>query len=76
MNLHAAREELKRLSESKYRCLRYEVTEHEDGEIRVKCTVYVDGYNHHSGGTWEDALLSLEYAMYPERKPIPEIEDI
>ena len=76
MKLYEAIAELKKLSENKYRCLRYDVTAHEDGEIIVECTVYVDGYNHHSGGTWEEALLSLEYAMYPERKPVPEIDDI
>jgi len=76
MKLQEAIKELKKLSKNKYRCLIYDVTAREDGKTIVKCTVYVDGYRHHSKKTWEDALLSLEYEMHPEREPFPEIEDI
>jgi len=76
MRFLEAREALKKLSEGRYRCLRYGVTDNGFGGTEVECTVYTDGSNHHVGATWEEALQKLEYAMYPEREPSPDVEDI
>ena len=76
MKLLEARAKLKELSGGKYRNLAYSLTEHRDREVGISCTVYVDGQEHHTGETWEEALQEMEYAIFPDRKPVPEVEDV
>ena len=77
MKFLEAREALKKLSEGKYRSLHYKVTDNGVGGTEIECIVYTDGSSHHNAPTWEEALQKLEYAMYPDREPVPEqVEDI
>ena len=77
MKLIEAKEKLRNLAgPDAYISMSYEVTQYRDNESEVECSVYVSDYNYYKGKTWEEALLKLEYVMYPERKPIPEVEDL
>lgn len=75
MKFLEAREKLLKLADGKYCTITYSVKDFR-GESHIVCEVYLGDYNFHRGETWEEALQSLEYEMFPERKPVPEIEDI
>jgi len=77
MRFLEAREALKKLSEGKYRCLRYEVTDSDLGGTEIECAVYTDDNNKwYVAPTWEEVLQKLESAMYPDREPSPKVEDV
>ena len=76
MTLLEAREALNILSKGRYRSVCYEVNDNSFGDVTVTCTVYAADYSHHSAPTWEEALKAIEYKIYPERKPIVEVEDV
>jgi len=63
MTFEEARKRLAQLSKGEYRAISYELTEYASGTEDAECTLYIDGYKHHSGPTWAAAFLSLEKAM-------------
>lgn len=60
MKFLEANEQLKKLADGKYFTLKYELHTHSSNNTRAECTVYVDGYTHFSGPTWENALNQLK----------------
>lgn len=75
MKLLEASKILEELSGGKYRNLEYRVNYDGHGGTNIECAVYIHGQGYHSGITWEEAIQSMEYAIYPERKPTV-VEDI
>jgi len=65
MKFIEAKEKLKIIAKGKYHSLRYELTEHTDGEQVVRTALYIDGLDHFSGPTWEDAFRRIEEGTPP-----------
>ncbi|MDY6862809.1 MAG: hypothetical protein SV062_07445 [Thermodesulfobacteriota bacterium] len=63
MKFLEAKAKLKELAKGRYHLIRYELTEYPTGKLEVKCTVYIDGYSHNSGTTWEEAFNNLQTEM-------------
>jgi len=76
MKMFEARAKLEELAGGKYRNLTYSVTDNHVGEVSFECTVYIDGEGHHHGETWEESLQKMEFSIYPERKPVTDVEDV
>lgn len=39
-----------------YRSVRYGLTEHDDGEVETKCSLYTNDHGSAEGSTWEEAF--------------------
>ena len=62
MNMTEAVKTLRQMYPDKYTSATIEITTSADGQTFAKCTLYVDGLNHHSGPTWEQAFIFLSAA--------------
>lgn len=61
MTFKEAKEKLKALANGRYHTIEFSLTEHHDGEIEPRCTLYVaDIDSRPSGRTWEEAFIALE----------------
>jgi hypothetical protein len=66
MTFKTALKKLKKIADGKYLSINYEFTKFSDkcdGVEEASCTVYIDGYNRHSGPTWKAAFDKLEIEM-------------
>jgi hypothetical protein len=77
MNFQEAIKKLSKLANGKYNSLSYDITQFSrHSSYQQRCTVYVDGYSHYSGNTWEQAFEKLEEALNPHQLSIEDIEPI
>lgn len=81
MDFKEAAEKLDGIAQGNYHSLKYEIVRCSKYDFfEQKCTVYINGFEHYSGTTWEEAFEKLERAMNPVKitiddvDPIPEIE--
>jgi len=51
-----AKKKLKVLADGEYHSIKYGISEYDNGEIEVKCSVYISGYDIHIAPTWVKAL--------------------
>lgn len=68
MDFQEAFKTVKELAEERYFTLNYEITSHgryQDTPITMvqKCIIYLDGYTHIEGHTWEDAIAKFRICI-------------
>lgn len=74
MNFKKAYKKLNKIANGKYFKIYYDVGTHSTGNINITCTVYIDGYNLHSGCTWKEAFNELRKEMNPIKHTEKDIE--
>jgi len=65
MTFEGARAELKEISGGRFRVMRYELTENEDGVVSVNCNCYIDPKVSTQGKTWREALDAIRVLLSP-----------
>lgn len=67
MTFKQAQKQLKKIAAGRYHAIKFSLTTYniDCGGNNVECGVYIDGYGHHSGVTWEAAFESLTEEMNP-----------
>ena len=77
MNFKEATEKLDKITQGIFHSLKYEVIRCENhNRFEQICTVYVDGFEHYSGTTWDEAFNKLETAMNPPQIQKTTIDDV
>ena len=76
MNFQQAKKGLKKLAKGKYHCIRYELTEYNNGDLKQECSVYVDGQEWVEGYTWNEALNKMKYKCRKMPLTLEDIEEI
>lgn len=76
MTFKQAYEKLHKIADGKYNSLQYKFTTYEDGNIDIECCVYIDGYSHYSGVTWEQAFEKLNNALNPLVLTVADIDPV
>ncbi len=76
MNFIEARSKLKKLAKGKYHTIQYQMSEVREEDLAQECTVYIDGFSHHYGETWELALKSLKNEINPPLAKPVKVESI
>ena len=66
MKFLEAKDRLKVLAKGRYHSLSYELTESKEGQLRVKCWVYVDPRISVTSSNWEDALGKIGIELKSE----------
>ena len=59
MTFREAKDELKKLARGSYHSIRYEITEDQEGELRVECWLYIDPSISTFATTWLQALTLI-----------------
>ena len=59
MTFKQAKRKLKKIAGGQYHCVRYEITEYEDGQLVQECAVYIAGSEFKTAPTWEEAFMKL-----------------
>ena len=66
MTNYEAKQKLKAIAGAEYHRIRFDQTECRPGETTNECSLYIHGYGHCSGATWEEAFEALEMEMMPK----------
>ena len=67
LTFETAKEELAKLADGAFYKIEYSQKVFSSGRTEPECTVYIDGYDHIHGTTWEGALNAMRIEM---QKPV------
>ncbi len=62
-----AKKKLEKIANGRFHAIEYSCDVYEDGSNIVNCTVYIDGYRHQAGSTWNKALEKLKLKIKNEQ---------
>ena len=75
MSFKQAKKKLKKIAGIKYHSIGYELTISNYKPFEeARCTLYIDGFDHNSGNTWEEAFKKLKLEMNPKPKEAPNMK--